>query len=201
MKKRKIILGLLVIIILFGAFVASKFFGAAVSTPSGEFFYVKTGATYDDVKKELVEKKYLANSYWFDWTSKVLKYNTVKPGRYKLKKGMNLVNLVRMLRSGDQAVVNFVITKIRTKEILASRAGRSFECDSSAIIHFLNNADSLRPFGFDTTTVMAAAMPLTYAINWNTTPGKIFRQFNTAYQQFWNTERKTKAAALGLTPI
>jgi UPF0755 protein len=94
-----------------------------------------------------------------------------------------------------------VITKLRTKESLASKVGNQFECDSVQMISFLNNPDSLRPFGLDTNTVMAAAMPYTYPINWNTTPGKIFRQFYTAWESFWNEERKQKADSLRLSPV
>ena len=69
------------------------------------------------------------------------------------------------------------------------------------MIQFLNNPDSLKLYGLDTNTVMAAAMPFTYNIKWNTTPGKIFQQFYTAYKNFWTEERKQKADSLGLTPL
>lgn len=199
--KRKYVFGLVAVLLFMIAFVAWKFYGPAVSTPKGEFFYIKTGSTYESVKKDLVSEKYLEGTGWFDRASKILRFNNVKPGRYKLKKGMSIVELVRMLRSGNQAKVNFVITKIRTKEVLAGRVGRYFENDSLDMIRFLNNPDSLRPFGFDTNTVMAAVLPLTYSLNWNNTSGKIFRQFNTAYQNFWTEERRSKAKKLGLTPV
>ena len=201
MKKKKILFGLFAIIIFLIAFIASKFFGAAVSTTAGEFFYVKTGSTYKDVRDELISKKYISGGYWFDWTSRILKYENVRPGRYKLKKGMSLVKLVRMFRSGDQSLLSFVITKIRTKESLAARIGNMFECDSASMISFLNNEDSLKQFGLDTNTVMVAAMPYTYSITWNTTPGKIFRRFYTAYEDFWTKERKQKADSARLTPV
>ena len=199
--KRKLVFGILAVVIFAAAFVAWKFFGPAVNTPSGEFFYIKTGSDYATVKKELTRQKFLDAGTWFDYTSRILKYQQVKPGRYKLKKGMSVVNLVRMLRNGNQAPLNFVITKIRTKEALAGRVGKMFECDSLQMIHFLNNADSLRPFGFDSNTVMAVVMPLTYTMKWNTTAGRIFRQWNTSFQQFWTDERRQKAKNLGLTAI
>ena len=178
-----------------------KFFGPAVSTPSGEFFYIKTGSSYDDVKSGLVEKKFISGTQWFDWASKALKYNNVKPGRYKLKKGTSIIDLVRMLRNGNQARVNFVITRIRTKESLAGRIGRMFEADSLSMIQFLNNPDSLRAYNLDSNTVMAVALPLTYTLNWNITPGRIFREFHNAYKNYWTEDKKQQAATQGLTPI
>ncbi|HEX6192455.1 MAG TPA: endolytic transglycosylase MltG [Chitinophagaceae bacterium] len=199
--KRKLVFGILAVLIFAAIFIGWKFFGPAVRTPSGEFFYIKTGSDYATVKKELTQQKFLDAGAWFDYTSRMLKYKQVKPGRYKLQKGMSVVNLVRMLRNGNQAPLNFVITRIRTKEALAGRVGRMFECDSLQMIRFMNSADSLRSFGFDSNTVMAAVMPLTYTMKWNTTAGRIFRQWNNAYQQFWTDERRQKAKNLGLTAI
>ncbi len=143
----------------------------------------------------------MSGETWFNWASKIIGYERVKPGRYEIKNGMSLVNLIRMLKNGQQSPVNFVITKLRTKESLASRIGNSFECDSTQMIHFLNNADSLKEYNFDTSTVMAVAMPFTYTIKWNTTPQTIFQHFNIAYKAFWTDERKQKASNLGLTPV
>lgn len=114
---------------------------------------------------------------------------------------MSLTNLVRLLKNGQQTPVTFVVTKIRTKEVLADRIGSAFECDSLQMISFLNNNDSLVGYDLDSNTAMSAIMPLTYDIKWNTTPGKLFQQFYTAYKTFWTPERKQKAEKLGLTPI
>ncbi len=201
MKKKKIIFAILFILIGIGGFLGYKVFGPATSTPSGEFFYVKTGSGYEDVKRELIDKKYLPGSQWFDLISKALKYKNVKPGRYKIKKGMSIFKLVRMLRNGQQTPVSFVITKLRTKENLASKMGGSFEFDSTAAIQFLNSNDSLRQFGLDTNTVIAAAMPYTYSLKWNNTAGNVYREFFQAYKKFWNEERTAKSDSLGLTPL
>jgi UPF0755 protein len=112
---------------------------------------------------------------------------------------MSLVNLARMLNNAQQSPVNFVITKIRTRESLAAKLGAAFECDSAQVMSFLSNADTLKAYGLDTSTVMAAAMPYTYTIKWNTTPGRIFRQFYSSYKNFWTPERKRKADSLGLS--
>jgi UPF0755 protein len=199
--KKKFVFGILAVLIFLGAYIVYQFYGSAVSTSSGEFFYVKTGSSYAEVKKDLVDKKYIKSTFWFDKASQILKFSTVKPGRYKMKKGMSLFQLVRMLRAGNQTPLNFVITKIRTKEVLAGRIGSLFETDSLQMIGFLNNPDSLKQFGLDTNTVMIVPMPLTYSITWNSSPGKIFRQWHTAYTNFWTDARKQKATEHGMTPV
>lgn len=197
--KKKIILGVLALLILGAAFFAWKLFGPAVSVNKEKYLFIRTGSSLNDVKRELVEQDFVGGTAWFDMATKIVKYKMVKPGRYKLTNGMSMVNLVRLLNNGQQTPVTFVITKLRTKESLATRVGKAFECDSTQMMAFLNNPDSLRAFDLDTNTVMASALPLTYEIKWNTTPGKIFRQFHAAYRNFWTDERKAKAAKLGLS--
>jgi len=201
--KKKIFLSVTAILLIIGAFIAYKVFGPAVSA-KGEgpkYLYVKTGSNFNDLKNELKSNNYISSTVWFGRVSQALKFKTVKPGRYKLTDGMSLFKLVRMLRSGQQSQVNLVITKLRTREDLARRAGNLFECDSLEMIQFLNNNDSLNQFGVDSNTVMALALPLTYSINWNTTPKKILQHMHMAWTDFWTEERKQKATGLGLTPL
>jgi len=199
--KKKIIGGIIILLLLSFALIGWKLFGPAISTSGGEFLYIKTGSTYTDVKQQLISKKYINSSTWFDLAAKILRFKTIKPGRYKIKKGISLVKLVRILRAGNQSQLNFVITKIRTREDFARKAGNTFEFDSLQMIIFLNNMDSLKNYGLDTNTVTAAIMPFTYTLNWNSTPGKVFQKLFTTYKNFWTKERKTKADSLHLTPI
>lgn len=199
--KKKILFGAFVTILLIAGFIAWKFFGPAVHVPEKKYFYIRTGETYEGVKADLHDLKIVSSETFFGWASKMIGYKNIKPGRYEIKKGMSLTGLVRMLRNGQQSPVNFVITKIRTKETLASRIGNAFECDSLQMINFLNSPDSLKEYGLDSNTVMAAAMPFTYTIKWNTTPGSVFEQFYTAYKMFWTAERKQKADSLGISPL
>ncbi len=199
MKKRVTLIILALVIIIFG-FAGWKFFGPTIRVPKEKFFFVSTGGTYEDVKANLNDLKIISGGKWFDWAARMIGYKNVKPGRYEIKKGMSLAGLVRVLKNGRQTPVNLVITKLRTKESLASRVGNSFECDSTQMILFLNDRDSLKVYGLDSNTVMSAAMPFTYTIKWNTTPRKIFDRFYTAYKTFWTAERKKKADSLGLSP-
>lgn len=199
--KKKIILSVILLLIIAVAFSGWKLFGSSVSTSNGEFFYIKTGSSYSDVSNELVSKKYIKSSQWFDLASKILRYRKVKPGRYKITSGMSVWKLVRMLRAGNQSQVSFVITKIRTKEDFARKVGKAFETDSLQMINFLNNSDTLKAYGLDTNTVTAVMLPLTYTLNWNSTSENIFQKCFSAYKRFWTKEKSAKADSLHLDRI
>jgi UPF0755 protein len=199
--KKRIILITLSLLMLVGGFVAWKFFASPLSSEKdGKYLYIKTGSSFKDVEGELVKNKFIRGAVWFRMAADIAGYKTVKPGRYKVTKGMSLAALVRMLKNGQQAPVNFVVTKIRTKEGLAEKIGHAFECDSAQVMKYLNNKDTLTAHGFDSNTIMAVVMPLTYEIKWNVTPQKIFQQFYLAYKNFWTEDRIAKAQQHNLSP-
>jgi UPF0755 protein len=124
-----------------------------------------------------------------------------KAGKYEIKDAMSLFELIRMLRNGRQTPVKLVITKIRLKEDLARKLSQQFEFDSLTAISFFTNNDSLRQFGLDTSSMMAAVMPNTYSYYWNSNPKKVYQKLFENWQQYWTAERKRKAEAIGLTPV
>ncbi len=198
--KKKIIYVILLLILLAGGFVAWKIFGPTVSSPQGKYFYIKTGSTYAEVKTALLDQHIISSEYFFDRIARQANYpSAVKAGRYEIKNGTSLFNLVRMLRSGKQSPVNLVITKLRTPEDLAAKIATNFECDSASMTGILNNIDSLRRYGLEENTVMTAVIPNTYSILWNTSAAKIFRKLFAEKEKFWNEERMKKAAAINLT--
>lgn len=199
LKKVIIIVGLALLIV--AAIIGFLFFGPATKATEDGFFYVKSGSTLDDVKKELVTQQVLNGTGLFNKASSMLGYEQVKPGRYKIAAGTSIVKLCRLLKNGQQTPVSFVITKLRTHENLASRINKHFECDSVAVMAFVNSPDSLKPYDLTPETVTAMVMPYTYDVNWTASPRTIFDQFYKAYTTYWNTDRKAKASAKGLTPV
>lgn len=201
MKKRKrLILFFLITVILIAGYISWQLFGPTIYAPQGNYFYIKTGATYQNVKDSLVKKDILKRVGLFDRIAKYLHYDkSVKPGKYKITDGMGLISLIRMLRSGNQSPVNLVITKLRTKEDFAKKIEDNFESDSNTAIKFLNNADSLLKYNLDTNAVLTAIIPNTYTFTWNTTMPKIFKRLFYEQEKFWNKRRKAAAAALGLS--
>ena len=199
-NKRKYIVYIFIILLLVTGYISWILFGPTINEPEGKYFYIHTGSGYKSVKDSLLQKKIISETIWFDKVAKYLDYDkAIKPGKYRINNGMSLVHLVRMLRSANQTPVNLVITKLRTKEDLAKKLGNNFEGDSTSVIQFLNNNDSLSNYNLDSNTVMTAVIPNTYTLKWNNTTAGIFRKLFTEQQRFWTEKRKSQAAALHLS--
>ena len=197
---KKAIIFLFIVIVFVGVYSAWNIFGPVVSAPTDKYFYIKTGSSYEDVKRSLKQHKILSGTFFFDKIASQVKYKiNVKPGRYEIRNNSSTLSLVRMLKSGNQSPVKLVINKLRTKEDLAAKISRSFECDSLQVIKFLTDNDSLAKYKLDSNTVMTAVIPDTYLLLWNSNFNKIFSRLKTNRDKFWNPERKAKAASKNLT--
>ncbi|RYY69016.1 MAG: endolytic transglycosylase MltG [Chitinophagaceae bacterium] len=197
---KKIILVIVVLLLIVGIYLGWQVFGPTVKAPADNYFYIKTGATYNDVITSLKDQKIIGSPFVFNRLSRQAGYDDkVRPGRYEIKEGMSLYNLIRMLKSGRQSPVKLVINKLRTKEDLAKKMGNQFEGGEAQAIQFLYSNDSLNKYGLDTNTAMTAVIPNTYLLNWNNSFSKLFGRLKTEEEKFWNKERKAKAASKNMS--
>jgi UPF0755 protein len=121
-------------------------------------------------------------------------WEKLKPGRFEIKKGASIFNIVRILRNNVQSPVKLVINKLRTKENLAKLLGKNFSFDSSAAMHFFTNNDSLLPLGADTNTLFTMVIPDTYFFKWNTRPASLLSKLKEDEEKFWSKENRLQLA-------
>lgn len=201
---KKLILGLLVILLLGGAFIGWRFFTSNTAFPEkSKYLYIHTGhANYEEVLQTIKDSQYIKNPGSFDFLANRMDLpEKIKAGRYEIKNGMSLSGIVRMLRNGQQSPVNLIITKLRTKENLAALIGRKFECDSASVLAYMNNPDTVKAYGFDTSNIMATVYPNTYTYFWNITPDVIFKKLFEEYKTVWTPQRIEQARQHGLTTV
>lgn len=202
--KKKIILSFLLLIMALAA-AGGYWFWKIYYKPSvhvansTEFFYIRTGTTMPELKEQLYQTKYVEDTAAFALIAKLKKFKTPKPGRYRIKDGINNQELVNMLRAGLQEPVSFSFNNIRTKEKLASRVGGKLEADSARFLLLLNDAGFLSKYGLTPENIMTMFIPNTYELNWNTSEEQFFDRMSKEYKKFWTDERKAKAAAIPLS--
>ena len=117
----------LILILAFALFTSWKVFGPSASAPEDKFLYIRTGESFGEMRDELFSKKIVSSPRWFDWISSAMKFNSIKAGKYEIKKSMSLFELIRDLKNGNQSPVKLTITKLRLKEDLARKMGQLFE--------------------------------------------------------------------------
>lgn len=204
---KKVILSFFFIILLVGVYIGYDMYqrvyqpNVTLANVNDDFFYIYTGYEFSDVVHDLYEKGYILNSESFEWVAekKANFKNNIKPGRYRLKEGMNNNELIDLLRSGEQEPVKVTFNNVRTKEQLAGKLTRNLECDSIEVINLLNDVNFVSKYGFNRITILTLFLPNTYQFYWNTSAEEAIQRMAEEYKKFWTEERKAKAKKLNLS--
>ena len=165
------------------------------------YLYIPTGSNLDDVVAIIKAQQILNNTESFKWVASKMNFKNIKPGKYKITKGLSNIELVRLLRSGKQEPIKLTFQNIRLKTDFAGYIGKNFEIDSSAFLNMLDSIDLVRQYGFDEETIFCMFIPNTYELYWNTSKEKFFERMQKEYVKFWHTERLAQAKAIGLSPV
>jgi len=178
------------------------FFSANTLVESDEPYLLKvpSNSVYKNVVDQLYEEKVINDAVSFGFVAKILGYQeAVKPGLYTIEPKMSNLQLVRMLRSGQQTPVRVTFNTIRTKEDLAEKISANLEVSKEQFLELLQDSDYIRKYGFEEETVMSLFIPNTYEFWWDTSAEELFERMHKEYQIFWTDARKQKAQDLGLS--
>lgn len=165
------------------------------------YLYIPTGSNLDDVVAIIKAQQILNNTESFKWVASKMNFKNIKPGKYKITKGLSNIELVRLLRSGKQEPIKLTFQNIRLKTDFAGYIGKNFEIDSLAFLNMLDSIDLVRQYGFDEETIFCMFIPNTYEMYWNTSKEKFFERMQKEYVKFWHTERIAQAKSIGLSPV
>ena len=161
---------------------------------------IPSNSVYKNVVDQLYEEKVINDAVSFAFVAKILGYQeAVKPGLYTIEPKMNNLQLVRMLRSGQQTPVRVTFNTIRTKEDLAEKISANLEVSKEQFLELLQDSVYIRKFGFEEETIMSLFIPNTYEFWWDTSAEELFERMHKEYQSFWTEARSRKAQDLGLS--
>lgn len=124
----------------------------------------------------------------------------VQTGQYAIEPGQPAYQVFRRLYGGQQTPVKLTIPEVRTMDAMAGRLSRKLMLDSASIAQALSREDFCRQYGYDTCTIACIFVPNTYEVYWNTSLDAFMQRMQREHDHFWNSERRQKAEALGLTP-
>jgi len=205
---KKFIIVLVALLLLLGIVVGyafyKKFYEPNVNYKAGEknYLYIPTGSTLESLVNSIQQKNIIVDSESFEWVAKYFHLqDNIHPGKYLLKPKMGNLQLVRLLKSGKQTLVELVLKKFRLKKDLIHYVSSQLEADSLSLDSVFNDIEFLKQLGFTPDNSIAVIIPNTYEFYWNTNAKKFFEKMETEYKKFWTPDRLNKAADLGLTPI
>jgi UPF0755 protein len=202
-QKKWISLMLVAILVLGAALGTWLFFGSATSFSEKSVFI-----TVDDTnrnKSAFIASLAEANILRFPSLlgiagAPINLWDKMKNGKYEIKKGQSIIDIIRMLKNGHRAEVKLVINKLRTKQDFAALIAKTFVRDSSMVYAFLSSNDSLSIIETDTTMLFTKIIPNTYRFYADAGMETILKKLVTETNDFWNEKnRKEKAAAKNLS--
>lgn len=195
------IIGILLALVLAAGFYIYSMIFRPFSLPETVYIYIDQGQEYEQVMEQLKEKTGLPSEKVFRLLADRMNLpNTVKTGRYAIEDGMTMPEVIRRLRSGQQAPVNLTFNNTRTLENLAGRVSRQLMMDSLSLLNSLHENARAETFGFDEERFPVLFIPNTYEVYWNTSIDDLLSRMKREYDAFWNESRKEKAERIGLSP-
>ena len=191
----------LLLIVIAGVIVVRQTIFKPFNLEETAYIYIDKEKNYEDVVLQL-KKAGLPSEQMFRLLAERMNYPAnVKTGRYAVKDGMTMPDVIRTLRSGNQTPVSITFNNMRTKENLAGRISQQLMMDSTELLNALNNEAKINDLGFNDATVVAMFIPNTYEMYWDTGVNSFLDRMKKEFDRFWNADRKTKAEKLGLSPI
>lgn len=161
-------------------------------------YHRDAGSAKEEIKRQIQTKELLQNqSLLFRVADLLNVWKHVTPGRFAIKKGASMWDIIGMLRKNRQSdTVVFTIKKLQTKEGLADIIERRFLVDAGTALQFLRSSDSLQEFQVDTNTVFTLITPDRYRMHYKSDMRQILKGFKNKTDSFWNANKLDEKAAL-----
>lgn len=205
LKKKSIVIISIILILIIFPLVSYLYVRSIIASGFDikETVYIKIDEAkdYRSIKEQLQSVAHINNIGNFEKVADFLDYpENIKSGRYEIDPDMDVLAVVRLLKSGHQTPVKLKFNNIRTKEELTERLASQLMLKKEDLDTALNNPKLCEKYGFTTETIVSMFIPNTYEIYWNTSLDKFLDRMNSEYKKFWNDSRLKKTALLNLTP-
>lgn len=123
-----------------------------------------------------------------------------REGAFRITQGMSPFTAARFIKNGAQSGVRFTFNNVRTLDEWTDRWGETFMDGPDGMRKALRDSAVCAKYGKTPQTIACLLMPDTYEFYWNISPEKMLDRMFDYYNDFWTSERKSKAERLGLTP-
>lgn len=204
MKKKRIVIGTFLALILIGAISAGTgyyyLFAPQFYPKKTVYIHIDRDDTIDSIYNQLKNKGNPKSLTGFHWLAQYREYpQNIRTGRYAIRPKENVYHVFSRLYRGYQESMNLTIGSVRTLDKIARSAGKQLMIDSAEIARTMNDSAFLQKIGYTTETMPSLFIPNTYQVYWDMSVEEFFERMQKEHQKFWNQERLAKATAIGLT--
>jgi UPF0755 protein len=163
-------------------------------------FYIRTGTDYPLFTDNLAKLNLALDTALFDRIAKLKNLPAhIHPGKYLIKPGMSMHDLIVMFRSGNQEIIELTFNTVHFKSELAGVLASQIEQDSLSLYMAMNDQEIAQSYGFDSINFISMFIPNTYFVYWNTDTRSLFDRMFKEYTQFWNSNRLELLDQTGLS--
>jgi len=207
MPKRKIFI--LTVVVLTGIFSSfSLYIYQIVKTANlqvdkpDKLIVIEPGTTFDQLRDMLYEEHIVHDVVSFSFIAKLLSYDqAVKPGLYEIKKDMNNLDAIRLLRAGVQTTVMVRFSNARLLTDLAESITRNINLGEEGFLKAVNDFVETNDEGFNHQNIISMFIPNSYEMYYTVSGKGLIEKMLKEYKIFWNEARTAKAAKLNLSKL
>lgn len=125
-----------------------------------------------------------------------------KVGHYVVRDGMNVIEIVRMLKLGLQTPVNVTMNNVKIPSQLAGKLATQLETDSVELVKVFTDKALAKKMGFESPlTMFSIFLPNTYEFYWTVKPEEFVERMYKEYKRFWEGARDEKRKRTGLNRV
>lgn len=198
-----IIFAILSVAAYFGLTMGRKYYLAKmvkVSTSETAYIYITTDDNAASTIEKIKEAVPGTNTKGFAILAQHNSYDSRKrSGKYAINNGDTMSDIYNRIVSRQQTPVRITIPATRDIHQAIGAISRQLMADSAEIVKYTHPV-AMSCFGVDEPNIPGFFIPDTYEVYWDITPEDLFEKISSWNRQYWNKERKAKAAAAGLTP-
>lgn len=167
---------------------------------SSKVIFLRTDMTPDEAFPLLRQDSVLSPESGFLSLCRLKSVDSLKKGRYEIKKNESLNGIVNRLRAGLQTPVNVSVDGVRDIYRLCGILGKQLLADSSEFMAVLLSDSLLKKQGLRKEEAISLIFPNTYEMYWTVSPEAFVKKMTAVHEKYWDEENRGRAAALGLTP-
>jgi UPF0755 protein len=209
MKKLALLFGYFVLFGIMFQFASCSFLAGRNKTNNEKeiTFIVKRKITVSDLAKELKNKGIIDEASDFIDVAKTngLTDKTLAAGKYRIKSKTKMKDLVigfvknKKGQGNNEVLVKVLVYKFRDINQMASMAHKCLELDSSKLINYLEQAQTIKQLGFKNKEELSALfIPGEYQLHFDTDEKEFVKKMKEQFDSFWTANKRKKLKQLGL---